>query len=270
MGTSDTGDNVGMLREAIARRAALILSLPRPDGSLRHHKSRFLADAGDGVWVAAVGDEPGALDALIAAGEPAGVSFRSGEHRCSFVTRLLHREQDFRHAGGAVAADGDAPAAALLLGFPAEVRAVQRRKNFRVPVAGVPEFQVKLWTMSENANLRDRPVAGREILCEGRDVSVGGIGLTLRPGAGKLQNIASGDRVRVQLTLRGTVVLLEGRLRYPARAAQDAPVRAGVQFRTLDESRDDRQAASGLNRIVNELQREQIRRRKLGLATPLA
>jgi hypothetical protein len=268
MGTAATGDNVGMLREAIARGAALVVSLPRPDGSLRHHKSRFLADAGDGVWVAAVADEPGALEGLIARGEPVGVTFRSGEHRCTFVTAALHVERDFRHAG---TADGERSAgAALLLAFPADVRAVQRRKNFRVPVTAASELQVKLWSMPEHASLRDRPVAGREILCEPRDVSVGGIGVVLRPGAGKLQSVATGDRVRIQMTLRETVVVLEGRLRYPQRGSADGPVRAGVQFRTLDEGRDDRLAASQLNKIVNELQREQIRRRKLGLATPLA
>ena len=266
MVASGTGDNVGMLREAIARGAALVVSLPRPDGSLRHHKSHFLADAGDGVWVAAVSDEPGAVDGLIARGEPVGVTFRSGEHRCTFVTRALHVEPDFRRAAG----DGATPGPALLLAFPADVRAVQRRRSFRVPVTAAAELQVKLWTMAEHASLRDRPVAGREILCEPRDISVGGIGVTIRPGAGKLQSVTTGDRVRVQLTLRGTVVVLEGRMRYPARASSDAPVRAGVQFRTLDDGRDDRLAASHLNKIVNELQREQIRRKKLGLSTTLA
>jgi hypothetical protein len=259
-----------MLREAIARGAALVLSLPRPDGSLRHHKSHFIADAGDGGWVAAVAEEPGVVDGVIARGEPIGVTFRSGEHRCTFVTTALHLERAFRHPGAAAAHDGDAPGAALLIAFPTEVRAVQRRKNFRVPVTAASELQVKLWTMPEQATLRDRPVAAREILCEPRDISVGGIGVTIRPGAGKLQSVATGDRVRVQLTLRGTVVVLEGRLRYPPRASADGPVRAGVQFRTLDDGRDDRLAASQLNKIVNELQREQIRRRKLGLATPLA
>jgi hypothetical protein len=270
MVTSVTGDNVGMLREAIARGAVLVLSLPRPDGSLGHHKSRFIADAGDGVWVAAVSDEPGVVEGLIAGGEPVGVTFRSGEHRCTFVTKALHIERGFRHAGATAADEASAPGAALLIAFPAEVRAVQRRKNFRVPVTAASELQVKLWTMPEHASLRDRPVAGREILCEARDISVGGIGVSIRPGAGKLQSVATGDRVRIQLTLRETVVVLEGRLRYPPRASADGPVRAGVQFRTLDDGRDDRLAASQLNKIVNELQREQIRRRKLGLATPLA
>jgi hypothetical protein len=269
MVTSVTGDNVGMLREAIARGAALVLSLPRPDGSLRHHKSRFIADAGDGVWVAAVADEPGLVDGLIARGEPVGVTFRGGEFRCTFVTTALHVERGFRNGGAAAPGDGAAPGAALLLAFPADVRAVQRRRNFRVPVTAASELQVKLWTMPEHATVRDRPVAGREILCEARDISVGGIGVTIRPGAGKLQSVATGDRVRVQLTLRETVVVLEGRLRYPPKASADGPVRAGVQFRTLDDGRDDRLAASQLNRIVNELQREQIRRKKLGLATPL-
>ena len=268
MGNAGTGDNLGMLREAIARNAPLVLSLPRAAGTLRHHKSRFLADAGDGLWVVSVPEEPGLIEEVIARHEPAGVSFRSGEHKCMFATSVLHFEPHYERAGGVD--HGENALAALLLAFPDDLRAVQRRKSFRVPVGGVPDFQVKMWAMTEQATLRDKPVASREISCEPADVSVGGIGVTIRPAGGKSPSLVAGDRVRVQITLRGTVALLEGRLRYPPRPAKDASFRAGVQFRTFDDSREDRHAASMLNKIVNELQRDQIRRKKLGLPTPLA
>ena len=51
---------------------------------------------------------------------------------------------------------------ALLLRFPDQIRAVQRRKSFRVPVAGFTDLQVKVWSMTEQANLRDKPPASRE------------------------------------------------------------------------------------------------------------
>jgi len=268
MGTAATGDHLGLLREAIARNAPMVLSLPTA-GQLRHHKTRFLADAGDGFWVAAVSDEPGLLEGLIGSQQPAGVSFRSGEFKVIFATPIQHIQPDFEISG---AVNGDeAAVAALLLRFPTEVRAVQRRKSFRVGIVpGSTDLKVKVWTMPEQASLRDKPAASRELLCEPRDISVGGIGLTIRTTGSKTPPLATGDRMRVQLTLRETVALLEGRLRYPPRAVKDSSFRAGVQFRTLDDSREDRLAASQLNKIVNEMQRELIRRKKLGLATPTA
>ena len=265
MGTTGTAaaDNVDLLREAIARNAALVLSLPTP-ARLRHHKSRFLADAGDGFWIVSVADEPGVLEEVIVSRKPVGVSFRSGEFKVVFAAPIQHYEPQLEWAAGAGEAGGKY-VEALLLEFPTEIRAIQRRKSFRVPLGGIPDLEVKLWSMADNASLRDKPSAGREIACEARDISVGGIGLTIRAARGKLPAVAGGDRVRVQITLRGTKALLDGHVRYPPRAVKDSTFRAGVQFRELGESRDDRAASTQLNKIVNELQRELIRRKRLGL-----
>lgn len=269
MGTTGAGDNLGLVREAIARNATMVLSLPAA-GRLRHHKSRFLADAGDGFWVASVSDEPGLIEELIASQQCAGVSFRSGETKVIFATQIQHFQPEFELTHAVDDAGGDA-IPALLLRFPDEVRAVQRRKSFRVAIVpGSSDLQVKLWTMSEQASLRDRPASGREITCEPRDISLGGLGVTIRAAGGKAPNLATGDRIRIQLALRGTTAVLEGRLRYPPRAVKDETFRAGVQFRALDDSREDRLAATQLGKIVNELQRDLIRRKKLGLPTPTA
>ena len=260
---SDTGDNLGLLREAIARNAGMVLSLPHA-GRLRHHKSRFLADAGDGFWVESVPAERIVVEELIATARPAGVTFRDGENKVIFAAQIQHLEPHYCRSA-AVDDVGAAVVEALLLKFPAEVRAVQRRKNFRVPVRELVDLQVRVWLLGEQAHLRDKPPAGREIDCEARDVSVGGIGLTIRGVQGKTSALCENDRVRVQLTLRGTTALLEGRVRYPPRASQGGAFRAGVQFRTLTDSREDRTAGSQLVKIVNDLQRELIRRKKLGI-----
>jgi c-di-GMP-binding flagellar brake protein YcgR len=207
---------------------------------------------------------------LIASQQSAGVSFRSGESKVIFATQIQHFQPEFEMAH-AVDDAGGGPVAALLLKFPTEVRAVQRRKSFRVAIVpGSSDLQVKLWTMTEQATLRDKPAASREISCDPRDISIGGLGVTIRGANGKPPNLATGDRIRIQLTLRAATVVLEGRLRYPPRAGKDASFRAGVQFRTLDDSREDRLAATQLNKIVNELQRDLIRRKKLGLPVPTA
>ena len=263
-----TGDNLNLLRDAIGRHAGLVLSLPS-EGHLRHHKSRFLADAGDGFWVTGVPGERTLVRELIASQQAAGVAFRSGENKVIFAAPIQHCEESYAVAPAvpAVATGGAGRVEALLLRFPPDVHAVQRRKSFRVPVfPGGSDLQVKAWTMPESAGLRDKPVASRELVCDVRDVSLGGIGLTIRANGGKLPAVAAGDRVRVQLTLNETVAVLEGRLRYPPRPNSDSSFRAGVQFRVLGESREDRQASTQLTKIVNELQRELIRRKKLGIA----
>src|SRR5437868_12528127 len=175
-----TADNLGELRNAIARNAVMVLSLPT-EGALRHHKTRFLADAGDGFWVRSATADPALIKQLIVSRRPAGVAFRNGEYKIIFTAEIQHWIPNY--GVGAARDDGDAGpggVAAMLLKFPAEMRAIQRRKSFRVPVAGVVDLEIKMWTMPEAAHLRDTPALGREIACEPRDISVGGIGLTIR------------------------------------------------------------------------------------------
>jgi hypothetical protein len=260
---SSDDDNLGQLREAIARNAGMVLSLPE-GGRLRHHKTRFLADAGDGFWVRSINFDPAVVRELIASRRPAGVAFRSGEKKIIFAAEIQHWMPDYELTGAVDDANAG-PVEALLLKFPTELRAIQRRKSFRVPVVGVTDLEVRIWTMPETAYLRDKPASNREIACAARDISVGGIGLTIRATNGKPPNIAAGDRIRIQLSLRGATALLEGRLRYPPKTTRDSSFQAGVQFRALGDTREDRAASNELNKIVNELQRELIRRKKLGI-----
>jgi hypothetical protein len=271
--------NLELLRAAIARRAGVVLSLPETPGApvaaadgaeagtgggaLKHYKSRFLADGGDGLWVLSVPADAALVRELVERRSPAGVSFRNGHTKIIFAAPVLHVQSDYPAADGAGTVD------ALLLRFPeaAEVRAVQRRKNYRVPVLPNSELSVRLWTMNEGAHLRDKPPSKSELKGDLFDISVAGLGVVLHGTPGKPPAVAAGDRVRVQLTVREANVLLEGRIRYPAKAVTDGagPFRTGVQFKTFTESRDDRNAMIQLDRIVSELQRESIRRRKLGV-----
>ena len=267
--------NLELLRAAIARRAGVVLSLPTgdaagapgdvatPAGPLKHYKSRLLADGGDGLWVLSVPAEPALVRGLVERRSPAGVSFRNGHSKIIFAAPVLHVQSDYPSPDGAGAVD------ALLLRFPAadEVRAVQRRKTYRVPVPPHSDLTVRLWAFGENAHLRDKPPAKSELKADPFDVSVAGLGLVLHGAAGKPPAVSEGDRVRVQLTAREATVLLEGRVCYPPKALDaGGSVRAGVQFKALTDSRDDRNAMIQLDRMVSELQRESIRRRKLGAA----
>ena len=262
--------NLELLRAAIARRAGVVLSLPSPgaDGgeaaSLRHYKSRFLADGGDGLWVASVAADPDQVRELVDTGRPAGVSFRSGHLKVVFAAPVLHVQGDYPALDGAGTVD------ALLLRFPSvgEVRAVQRRKNYRVPVPPHSDLAARVWAIGDTAHLRDKPPARSELRCDLFDISVSGVGLVIHGVAGKPPAVGAGQRVRVQLTMRESAVLLEGELRYPPKPLAGSPefLRVGVKFKSLTDSREDRNAMIQLDRMVSELQRESIRRRKLGAA----
>ena len=262
--------NLELLRAAIARRAGVVLSLPSPEaeggegGPLRHYKSRFLADGGDGLWVTSVPAGPEVVRELIATGRPAGVSFRSGHMKVVFAAPVLHVQPDYPTG------DGPGMVDALLLRFPGagDVKAVQRRKNYRVPVPPHSDLAARLWTMTDSAHVRDKPPVKSELRCDLFDISVSGVGVVIHGVGGKAPTVGAGQRVRVQLTMRESTVLLEGELRYPPKPFEGGQgfVRAGVKFKTLTDSRDDRNAMIQLDRMVSELQRESIRRRKLGAA----
>lgn len=126
-----------ILLRAIARNDAIVLSFPSADGALRHHKSRFLSGAPTGFWVELPPGEGQAVDALIALGQPVGVSFKNGEgklrfagvvrrqdaHRVNATTRVAALRLDFPQEIRSTAADADA----------ARLAAVQARRDPSVP-----------------------------------------------------------------------------------------------------------------------------------------
>src|SRR5688500_16984836 len=118
--------NVVILRDAIARNAGAVLSLPSA-GMLRHHKSRFLADSsagadgagGDaGFWIESAPGEAALIDSLIVTRQHAGLSFKNGHLKVVFGTQLLRRQSGYR-------INADTQVEAVLLAFPAEIKAIQ-------------------------------------------------------------------------------------------------------------------------------------------------
>src|SRR3954469_2454934 len=103
------------LREAIARNSGAIISLPSA-GILRHHKSRFLADAGDGFWLESVPAERPLVDELVTSQKPVGISFKSGNNKVVFTTPISHREPQY-------AVNAQLRVEAILLPVPEQVKA---------------------------------------------------------------------------------------------------------------------------------------------------
>jgi c-di-GMP-binding flagellar brake protein YcgR len=252
-----TEEKTHLLDEAVARNCGIVLSYPS-DGMLRHHKSRFLGECSDGIWVESPPQEAKLADALIAAAKPAGFSFKNGANKVVFTAVLLKREPEHR-------VNEEVSVEAVLLQRPKEIKAVQRRAAYRVRVPQDYEMTVRLWRIGREADLRDKPMSASEIPCKLIDLSVGGIGLLLENREGKSVAIHPADRLRLELTHLGESLVVEGRLRYPEQKPRNDACRAGIQFCALEDAMQGRRVLQALTRITGELQRLELRRFRLGV-----
>jgi c-di-GMP-binding flagellar brake protein YcgR len=244
-----------LLSEAIARNCGLVLSLPSA-GMLRHHKSRFIADDENGFWVESVKTEGPLIAELIRTRQPTGVSFRSGQHKIVFASPLVRVDPDRRLSDGI-------SVAALLLAAPAEIKAIQRRTNYRVGVHEGSELTVRVWRIAERIYLGDRPMASQELATDLRDISTGGLGVIFKQKNGEKPKVMPQDRLRIELKQGETIILIEGNSR-PGIEAGDG-LRTGISFKSLDKDLEGRQKLAQLTRIVGELQRDEVRRIRRGM-----
>jgi len=246
------------LAEAIARNSAAVLSLPS-GGMLRHCRTRLLGACDEGFFIESVPEQGPLINELISTGKPVGISFKAATMKVVFASPILRRQEQFR-------VNSSLTLEALLLGYPAEIKAVQRRANYRVHIPSSSGVQVRVWRMNEQARLSDRPLAAMEMPAQARDLSVGGIGLICPPKDGAAPSLASQQRLRIFIQHEGTEVLVEGRVCH-VRTTPDNSLRVGVQFVGLEDSVEGRQMLARLTAIVGRLQREEVRRMRLGLLT---
>jgi c-di-GMP-binding flagellar brake protein YcgR len=255
--------NASILRDAIVRNAPMVLSFPS-SGMLRHHKSRFLNEDEAGFWVESVAADAELVDQLIASGENCGISFRSGQSKVVFSAPVLRREPAYK-------INGELTVEAALLKRPQQLKTVQRRENYRVHIPlDTGWLKVRVWRIGNQVGLREPPMAAQEILTQVRDLSITGIGVIFSGQGSQPPRFILTDRLRIELTREGQVLLMEGRICYPTDPPAQPSVRAGIQFVRMDEGIEGRQAQAQLTRIVGELQREEIRRYRLGLGEKAA
>lgn len=254
-------ENLKTFAEAVERNSAVVLSLPSA-GLVRNCKSRFLGECREGIWIETQHDAIPLIKQLLEKQHPMAVSFKGGVLRLSFVTTGIRFDPQFRINAQAVAP-------ALLVQRPKEIKAAQRRAAYRVHLHPDCELLTRLWSISEQAIVRDRPMASSEVKADIRDISIGGLGIRLPPVAPDAHPLINDQRLRVQLVYKHLDVILEGRLRKMEAKPADAngPTVAGVVFKTLEGDVEGRQKLAALTRIVGELQREEVRRMRLGLAS---
>lgn len=245
-----------VLREAVARNSSAVLSLPSA-GILRHHKTRFLAEHEGALVLESVAGEAALIQSLIISEQPCGVVFKTGVLKAVFTCKLLRLEPQWK-------VNGDTTAA-VVVDFPSQIKTTQRRASYRVRVREDSELRVRIWRIATYAFLRDQPVAAQEVAVKLRDVSLGGLAVTFTGKDDQPPKICEADRLRIQLQYQDTTLVLEGRMRKPPKAPEGNTLSTGVQFKKLEDDIQGRQTLAHLTRIVGELQREEVRRHRLGL-----
>ena len=247
-----------VLHEAVARNSGAVLSLPSA-GMLRHHKSRFLDDSPDGIWLESAPSDAILVDSLIECAKPVGVSFKNGQNKAVFCGPLLRREATYR-------INSSVTVEAVLVQCPDDVKVVQRRNTYRVRVPEDFELSARVWRIGKEADLRDRPVAAAEVDTRLIDISIGGMGVCLSGKEDRRPIISTEDRLRVELLIHDESVVVEGRIRYQAKPTAGDTCRAGIQFLALQDDMEGRRITALLTRVMGELQRLELRRHRLGMS----
>ncbi len=247
-----------LLREAVARGAGVVLSLPSL-GMLRHHKSRFLGQQGDDILLESIAGESALIEELITTTKPAGVSFKNGATKVMFASPVIERIVEYRINSTTIVQ-------ALRLSWPTAIKAIQRRSNYRVRVGGEAELSARVWRIAPKAILRDRPLSTAEIPAQLLDLSAGGMGVMLTGAREEPLRIDHADRLRVEISQGDRKLLLEASLKHPLVVPRNTTtLRAGLAFIALENDLVGRQNLAILTKIVGVLQRAEVRRARLGL-----
>jgi hypothetical protein len=240
------------LDTAIDRNAPAVLSLPSA-GMFRNHKTRLLRRCDGGFWVEGIAAELPLIESLIRSGEPVGISFKVGTRavNCLCPLRELHRAYPLS-VGNAILA--------IRVERPSNLKAVQRRADFRVTVNPKDNFRVTVWRIGDHAELEVEPKS-EPLNTIVRDLSVGGVGVIFVGQDGQPPKVTDLDRLRVVMTYEHErQFIIEGTCTTPRRIGETHHWTAGIKFVGLQSQMTGRQILSDLARIVNSLQLADRRR----------
>jgi c-di-GMP-binding flagellar brake protein YcgR len=249
--------NAEILLNAVERNTAIVLSLPSA-GMLRNHKSRLLCQMEGGILIAAPHGDEALTGDLIKKRTPCVVSFNSGAFKIIFASPIRHYVESWQ-------LNADTSVNALLLEFPAEIKATQRRSNYRVDVPPDSDVSIRVWRISSSESLKDTPIAAKEVTAQIRDMSQAGVGVKLIGKDGALPKITAEDRLRVAIVYAAKTLIIEGKITRAVDSSAGNSIVTGIQFKKLEANLEGRQILSQLMRIVGELQRDELRRVRLGL-----
>lgn len=248
----DQGQEI--LRNSIARNTAVVINAPA-DGPAAARRARLLAEDPKGIWVEAPAVDGTVLTMIRESGRQIGVSFRGGEQMVDFVAPLLRRDIAFR-LSPSMTVD------ALLLGWPTEINLTQRRGSYRVKPTLDAKISIRVWRISPEWPYEAVPEEP-DTKAELRDLSVGGMGIILKPTRGMDPTAEKGDRMRVELYVgEKPPMIVCGRMPHPPQKLPEAWLRVGMQFVGMDNTLVGRRTLAQIDMLVAELQRAEARRRR--------
>jgi c-di-GMP-binding flagellar brake protein YcgR len=224
----------------------------------RHIKTRLLASDASGIWVEAVLTERLLIEELISTQKPVGITFKNGGQRVAFATPALSLDPEYR-------INDTTCLPAMLLVNPTKLKAVQRRMHYRIRTYDGCGLTARVWRIAITAPLGDKPVKAQEVSLTLRDISVGGIGAVFAGEDGQPPKITTEDRLRIELRYGEEVLLVEGRMRPPFGPQSGNTITAGVSFKEMEKDIEGRRMLTQLTRMTGEMQREEMRRTRLGI-----
>jgi c-di-GMP-binding flagellar brake protein YcgR len=249
--------NTELVLEAASRNVAAVLTLPSA-GMLRNHKSRFISRIEEGILFQAPAEDRGLIHELWKTASPCLVTFKHGIYKVNFASRILRHELEWP-------LNDTVMVPAILASFPEKIISTQRRANYRVEIPENGNLTVRVWRMAPGERLEDRPVRERQVTAQIRDLSVGGVGVSLSGRNGAPPTICEEDRLRVELNFAGEKMLIEGAMRTPAGPPIAGTLHTGIKFRHLEDSLSGRRTHTRLVAIVGEFQRLEIKAARLSL-----
>ena len=136
---------------------------------------------------------------------------------------------------------------------PSEIAVIQRRGNFRAPVASDCRLDLLVWKVPPHWVLRDRPKPSMQLRVELVDLSVGGMCLNVLANRTGPDSVSIGDRLRAEFTHNNEMAVLDAEIVYQTPTKEDGSMRIGVAFRKLENTIEGRRAISLLDRVIASL-----------------
>jgi c-di-GMP-binding flagellar brake protein YcgR len=247
-------DNQEVLREAIERNTPVSIAVPSA-GLMRQYRSRFVRAAGDTILLESVLEQSAAIDQLAKEGRPVTVMFRVDTQRVEFSAPVLERVRGIQ-------LNADTLIEAIRLAWPTQIKAVQRRSDYRATVTAESGLSLKCWRVGEQYDLAAAPPAATLLTIDVRDLSAGGFGGIWKRRRDDPLTLADDQRFRVEVESPTGTAVFDARLRFLERLGTGDTQRIGVQFTLSPTNLQDRQKGTLLAKLITELQRQELRRKK--------
>jgi hypothetical protein len=253
-------DDQQLLRDAIARNAGAVISVPTGD-VYSHHKTRLVAGEDEGFWIQMPLGTRAQMDLVMTRRLTVGLSLTSKSRKVIFSTLV----QQFRSD---VALNAQISVDAVLLAWPSQVEAIQRRATYRASVRLDADLPVSIHCIEDGAALAETPAPefAREVIM--RNLSIDGVGMICVANPQAAAPVAN-QRLRISITHAGSELLLGGRVRY-VRPLPNGNSSLGIQFEKLELNAENRATLAALTNLVSQLQRDEIRRHRFTEPTACA